>query len=397
MTGWRGEDPAGGAPGPVDGSGAPGPADAVADGGSLDAPGGAGPGGIVVGPGLGGEPGGPAPAGTPRRPDPASGRYRALLCVTACARLPWLRCYLPLLAAFTARDERFHLVVALDGDDPGYRDFCRRWEVPLVWSEAREGVGLSRNRVLERHPDYDHYLFLEDDVELVDGSALPTLVAVARAAGIHHLSLFEAGGLRKPVGHSTVLGLRVDHGLFGGGHLSFYTREALERVGGWHPRFATWRRWGHTEHSWRVHRAGLAPAPFNVVEELTGSFVWHYPPAVSTADALPRDEDQLVAPERELLEDGPLHVPVTTRAPHHGNGIPPGVPRRLAALVEPGERYPLADGREHRRCRSGYHLWRAGRAAGAGRAAELVRAALAWPGNPGLRRHLRRRWRAHRP
>lgn len=318
--------------------------------------------------------------------------YRALVCVTTCRRLPRLRRYLPHLAAFTARDRRFDLVVALDGTEESYRDFCRRWGVSLVYSDAREGVGISKNRVLARHPDYDVYFFLEDDVELVDGSAFPAQVALARASGIHHFSLFETGGVRKPTGESEVAGLRVVHGLYGGGQLSFYTREALDRVGGWHPLFARWRRWGHTEHSWRVHRAGLAPAPFNVAEELAQAFIWHYPPSVSAADVLPRDEDQIVAPERELMVAGPDHVPLAAPAPYYDNGIPPGAPELLAELLAvAGERYPLVDGAERRRCWSDYHLWRAGEASGAlARGASLLRAAAAWPGNPLLRHRLRR-------
>jgi hypothetical protein len=44
------------------------------------------------------------------------------------------------------------------------------------------------------------------------------------------------------------------------------TRAWPETVGGWHPSFARYRRWGHTEHSCRFVRAGLAPPPFNVAE-----------------------------------------------------------------------------------------------------------------------------------
>lgn len=323
-------------------------------------------------------------------PGAVSRDYRALICVTTCARLHRLRRYLPHLAAFVRDDRRFHLVVALDGADEDYLEFCRRWGVSLVYADAREGVGISKNRVLVRHPGYDAYFFLEDDVELVDGAAFPTQMELARASGIHHFSLFEPGGVRRPTGESTVLGTRVVHGLYGGGQLGFYTREALERVGGWHPRFAEWRRWGHTEHSWRVHRAGLAPAPFNVAEELARAFIWHYPPSVSPPDALPRDEDQIVAPERALMEEGLDHVPVTTPAPHHDNGIPPGAPERLAAVLDGEERYPLVEGGERRRCRSDYHLWRAGHARGTvARAAGLARAAVAWPGNPLLRHRLR--------
>ena len=312
--------------------------------------------------------------------------YRALVSVTTCRRLPYLRRYLPHLAAFCSSDPRFNLLVALDGTEDDTLAFCREWELPLLYSDEREGVGLSKNRVLERFPDYDHYFFLEDDVEVVDGAAFPAHVEIARASGIHHLSLFARGGVRKPTGESTVAGHRVLHGMYGSANFNYFTREGLERVGGWHPRFAEYRRWGHTEHSYRFYRAGLAPAPFNVAEGLADMFIWHFPPHVTAAAHISADDDQIAAPERELMDRELEHVPVTTLAPHHVNEFAPGPARRLAAAVGSGERYPLVHGAERREARSAYHLWRAATAPSAARrAGAFIAAALNWPRNPALR------------
>jgi hypothetical protein len=319
----------------------------------------------------------------------AAAPFRALVTVTTCRRLDRLRRYLPPLAAFVASDPRFQLLVALDGTEDAYLDFCDEWAVPLVYSDEREGVGISKNRVLERYPDFDYYFFLDDDVEVVDGAVFPAHVRLSRASGIHHFSLFESGGVRKPTGESHIEGLRVVHGMFGGAQFNFFTRKGLDQVGGWHPRFAEWRRWGHTEHSYRFYHAGLAPAPFNVAEDLADTCIWHSPPAVSAVDALPRNEDQLVEPERELIEERLEHVPVTTLSPYHVNGVPPGSPDRLAAALE-GGRYPLVDDAERRRCWSDYHLWRSRVAPGWGaRVTGLLRGALLWPGNPMLRHRVK--------
>ena len=316
--------------------------------------------------------------------------YRALICVTTCRRLESLRRYLPHFAGFCQTDLRFQLLVALDGDETDYLRFCEQWEVPLVYADAGEGVSLSKNRVLERFPDFDYYFFVDDDVELVDGSVFPAHVELARGSGIHHFSLFERGGVRKPTGESVVGGHRVVHGLFGGGQFNFYTGEGLRAVGGWHPRFAEFRRWGHTEHSYRFLRSGLAPAPFNMADDLARSCIWHYPPAVTRVDGVSVDDDQIAAPERELIDQGLRYVPVQTLCPHHFNDVPLGRPKRLAAALDGSERYPLVEPRDRGRCWSDYHLWRYREAVGTGaRAAALVSAAWRWPANPTLRRALR--------
>jgi hypothetical protein len=321
-----------------------------------------------------------------------SDSFSALVCVTTCGRLESLSRYLPHVAAFCSVDRRFQLLVALDGTDPDYLAFCTRWDLPLVYSDEREGVGLSKNRVLERFPGFDYYFFLDDDVELVDGSVFPTHVKLAQRSGIPHFSLFERGGLRQPTGESRLADRTIRHGRYGGGQFNFYTRAGLEAVGGWHPTFAQYRRWGHTEHSYRFFHAGLAPAPFNVVEELSGSCIWHYPPSVTGSATVPIDADQIAAPERALMDQRLRHVPVQTLCAHHVNGVPFGPPTRLGATVG-GDRYPLVNAKVRLQCWSDYNVWRYQQANGSiKRGAALAAAAWQWPGNPTIRHVLKRSW-----
>jgi hypothetical protein len=312
--------------------------------------------------------------------------FSALICITSCRRLPLLRRYLPHYAAFCESDRRFSLLVSLDGTEQEYLDFCRQWNVPLLYSDEREGVGLSKNRALETFPGFDYYFFIEDDVELIDGSAFTAHVEMAAGGEIHHFSLFERGGLRKPTGESTVAGHQVVHGRFGGADFNFFTRAGLERVGGWHPLFARYRRWGHTEHSYRFPRAGLAPAPFNVAVELSDAFIWHTPPAVSRIQDVDYDDDQIAGPERDLMEQALDHVPVTTLSAYRLQGSFEEGLAGLAATLEDGERYPLADESERRECRSDFRLWQSTTARGrVARAARFAQAFAAWPRNPAIR------------
>lgn len=316
--------------------------------------------------------------------------FQALVCITSCLRLERLRRYLPHYAEFCSRDPRFCLLVSLDGKETEYLSFCDEWQIPLVYSDEREGVGMSKNRVLTRYPDFDYYFFIEDDVELVDSEVFPIHIELSRRSGIHHFSLFERGGVRKQLGESRHGGIRVVHGMYGGAHFNFFTREGLARVGGWHPRFTKYRRGGHTEHSLRFMRRRLAPAPFNVAEDWADAFIWHVPPAVTLLRDVECDADQIARPERELIDEQLEYVPVTTVSRHHVNSYSLGPPRRLASTLRGGDRYPILASTERRRAWSDYHLWR-GRTADSlpARVANLLRGVLEWPGNPVLRQLVR--------
>lgn len=308
------------------------------------------------------------------------------MCITTCQRVRYVRRYLPHFARACVEDPRYSLLVSLDGVDAETIRFCDEWEVPLLYSDEQEGVGISKNRVLERFPEFDYYFFIEDDVELLDASVLRTHVAISQQSGIHHLSLFERGGLRRPTGESIVAGNRVIHGLFGGADVNFFTGVGLRQVGGWHPDFAEYRCGGHTEHSYRFFRVGLAPAPFNFAVDLSDAFIWHTPPSVTRHDTAPVDADQILVAERELIDRELRHVPVRTLSRYHTNTTQFAPPERLAATTDGAERYPLVPSAERREARSGYQLARFRRAPTLrGRVISGVAAAWSWPSNPELR------------
>lgn len=317
---------------------------------------------------------------------------RLLVCVTTCRRLERLRAYLPPLAAFAASESELDLLVSLDGNEADYLEFCDRWTVPLLWSEEREGVGFSKNRVLTRFPDYDFYVFLDDDVELVDGRVFREHVEAHRETGIHHFSLFEGGRPRRPRGSTPLSrGRQVLHGLFGGGQFNFFTAEGLHRVGGWHPLFARYRRWGHTEHSYRFLRAGLAPAPFNAIPALEDRCIWHYPEAVTADASVAVTEDDITEMEQELIDEELQHVPLTTGAPFHFNEVPWEGVRKLGERWSPDDLYPLLSTEDRRRKQAEREAWKALRADGfVRRWLHLGRAAVQAPGSPAVRHAVKR-------
>lgn len=302
-------------------------------------------------------------------------RWRALVAFTTCERSGYVRRCLPQLAHACRSEPRVDVLVALDGDDPQTREFCAQWEVPLLYSDAREGVGLSKNRVLERFPDYDFYFFLEDDVEVVDGSVFARHVELMRKAGIHHMSLFTDSRSYGPCGETIVEGRTIKHYQRGGAQLNAFTREGLQQVGGWHPLFAQYRRWGHVEHSYRFPRNGLAPGPFNVASDLVDTCICHVPPPVTkwSADAL--HSDGLSKPERELMDQELTHVPLRTLASYHLEGPEPRPLVKLAGAFSGLRRYPLLHGAERRRAYADYLSWRSRVARNPWQAAALLVAA----------------------
>lgn len=289
-----------------------------------------------------------------------SASWRALIAFTTSNRARYtLRC-LPQLARLTVGDPRLSLVLALDGDDADTREMCSQWSVPMVYSDEREGVGLSKNRVLTLYPDYDYYFFLEDDVEPTDGSVFARHVEMMQEADIHHMSLFTDARSYVPVSETRVAGGLICHYNYGGAQFNAFTRAGLERVGGWHPLFAEYRRWGHVEHSYRFPRNDLAPAPFNVIADLMDSCICHVPPAVTQWVGLASLEaDGLSAPERALMDQELTHVPLQTLGAYHTNALTPGPLTTLASAFTGRGRYPLLDGSERRQAYADYYVWRA--------------------------------------
>ncbi len=320
--------------------------------------------------------------------EPAGDAWRALVAFTTSNRAVYAKRYLPHLARACVSDTRIDLVVALDGDDAETRALCAQWHVPLICSEAQEGVGLSKNRVLERFPDYDYYFFLEDDVEVLDGSVFARHVELMQASGIHHMSLFDYAEGRGPRFETSALGQRLVHFGFGSAEFNAFTREGLDRVGGWHPLFARYRRWGHTEHSYRFPRHDLAPAPFNVAVDLAALCIRHRPPSVTAGAALaPLDADQIAAPERELMSQKLDYVPVQTLAPYHVENEPGRPATELAEIVgHTRNRYPLLRGADWRHAQADYLVWRfESSRKPLGGIAALVLAGLLYPSGIALR------------
>ena len=240
----------------------------------------------------------------------------ALICITTSARSSALKAIVWEYLSFCVDSSTFDFLVSLDGPDAATNAFCREHGIPLLASEKREGVGLSKNRVLTSYPDYDFYFFIEDDVQLVEPDVFSAHIEVSEETQLHHMSLGLPPRFRSKRGELESSFGPVDGYEYGSGQFNFFTRRGIQTVGGFHPIFAEFCRFGHTEHSYRFVNSGLQPYPFCVLRScLHGKLKWHDPISV-TRHTIPTGDNHLAAPENSLIEERLAHYPVTVIAPY---------------------------------------------------------------------------------
>jgi hypothetical protein len=242
---------------------------------------------------------------------------KALICITTANRSLAVKTFAWDYITFCQTNPDYDFVVSLDGHDEKTIAFCNRHKIPIVYSEAQEGVGLSKNRILRIFSDYDHYFFVEDDVGLLDDAVFGLHIKAAQELSVHHMSLFpEERILEKRKELQLTNGFTVYCSLFGGAQFNYFTKTGINTVGGFHAQFAKYRRFGHTEHSYRFVNAGLAEYPFYVLSDcLHGYLRWSDP--VSVTKIKVDTVNRLFVEEHELIAQKLAYFPLATLAPFH--------------------------------------------------------------------------------
>jgi hypothetical protein len=261
---------------------------------------------------------------------------KALITITTCQRLPELKKNILPYLQFCNRNDNFNFVLSLDGKDNGYIDFCEKYNIPLLYSEEREGVGLSKNRVLKLFPDYDYYFFVEDDVELLNSNIFKQFIYISKKNKLHHLS-YSVNDKKANVISDNLIG-----GWAGGGVFSLFTKEVIEKIGGWHLFFAKYKRYGHTEHSYRVWHNGLNPYPFVAITDISKYLLLNDPPHV-TQDDINTNEKELIAEEQMLINKKISFFQVQTLSQFYFNKKDVSI-KMLPQEIKRGGRYALLGG-----------------------------------------------------
>jgi hypothetical protein len=218
---------------------------------------------------------------------------------------------------FAKSNSSYEFVVSLDGSDKESIEYCKAHNIPLIYSDSNEGVGISKNRVIESLPHYDYYFFIEDDIELLDSRVFDIHIELSKALNIHHFSLFEARRLRDIESHIEYQDYNIIQAMYGGAPFNFFTKEGLERVGGFHTLFAKYKRFGHTEHTYRFVNSGLSKYPFMVIENLlVGYFRWN-DPISRIKISVEVSQNRLFIEEERLMEQRLKYFPIETLSPYY--------------------------------------------------------------------------------
>lgn len=230
---------------------------------------------------------------------------RSLICINTCNRLNEVKKYIIPYLQFVHNDPQFHFILSLDGKSDDYMEFCNEYSIPLIFSEEREGVGLSKNRVLQKFPDFDYYFFIEDDIELFNADIFNIHIQLFKETGIHHFGY----GLRS-YDHvvPTAIG-EVTCGWKGGAQFNFFTQTGIRKCGGWHTYFARYKRFGHTEHSYRFYFNELNPRPFCVYKNINKLLIFHDPPHVTNVE-IETNKNELIKEEQDMIDQKQTFVPV---------------------------------------------------------------------------------------
>ena len=148
---------------------------------------------------------------------------KTLICVNTCSRAHYVMAYIVDYIRYCQRSDACEFILSLDGYDKDTVAFCKKYRIPLLYSEKREGVGISKNRVLNEFEDYDYYFFLDDDSELVDAAVFDKFISISKKCNIHHMSLGEKFRFFGNESYEECGNDRLLLTNFGSGSLSFFT------------------------------------------------------------------------------------------------------------------------------------------------------------------------------
>lgn len=269
-----------------------------------------------------------------------------LICITTCKRINELKKIVFPYIDYCNKNEGVNFILSLDGKEESYLDFCHQYSIPLIYSENREGVGLSKNRVLKQFPNYDFYFFIEDDVELIENSVFNDCLYVYNKTNFHHMSVNYLRHITETI---IIDKHRITCGMFGGAQFNFFSRTGINQVGGWNNHFARYKRYGHTEHSYRYFHQNLGPAPFISLTSSNNKILIHNPAHVSEESYQMNNESQLIPDEESMIAAKTTFFPVSTISDFTFNGYDMNFNNSVAELLQKHKkRYPLTRGKERR-------------------------------------------------
>ena len=235
-----------------------------------------------------------------------------LICITTYKSVDLVKSFIWDYIDFVANNDSYDFILSLDGIDKKTIEYCTKYQIPLLYSEENEGVGISKNRVIKSFDKYDNYFFIEDDIELLNPDVFDIHIKLSQELGIEHFSLFEARRIREQKNILAYGDYHIIQALYGGAPFNFFTKKGLDAVGGFHTNFAKYKRFGHTEHTYRFVNNELSQYPFQLIQEcLDGCFRWNDP--ISRVKlSVKVSVNRLFIEEEKLIEQKLKYFPVKT-------------------------------------------------------------------------------------
>ncbi len=247
---------------------------------------------------------------------------KSLITINTCNRLKEVKKNILPYLQFCNANNNFDFMLALDGNDNDYISFCKENDIPLLYSEKQEGVGLSKNRVLKQFPNYDYYFFIDDDIELINPIIFERFIKISIKTKFHHLSYSVNDKINKIENkYFNLIG-----GYRGGGCFNFYTKKALDTVGGWHTNFAKYKRFGHTEHSYRIYYKELNPYPYITLNNIHKYLFLNDPPHVTKIE-VEINENELILEEQDMINAKQTYFALATISDFNFNGKDVSIPK----------------------------------------------------------------------
>lgn len=236
---------------------------------------------------------------------------QVLVTITTCLRPAAIKAFVNDYITHTLAVQKSDLLVAIDGRCEKTESYLTSRGVAFICSDNRYGVGISKSRVLKAFPNYDYYFYIDDDVELVDSRIFETYISVAKFNEIHHMSAGPRARLQNLDSWRFVEpGCHLIEGTLGSGAFNFFTQVGLRTVGGWHESFAKYKRFGHTEHSYRFANAGLQKHAFVFVAECISGFIRTAEPTSVTRIKVDANENRIAIVEQEIIDLNLIYNPV---------------------------------------------------------------------------------------
>ena len=152
-------------------------------------------------------------------------------------------------------DLPYDLFVSIDSSTDGTREWLEQEGIEYNWHE-HAGIAHTKNYIIKRFRDYDHFFIIEDDVRILKRGVFGLFVQATQLSGIHHFNFLtpyqrNASRVSQKFGDIEIFYSRILGGTF-----SSFTKEVVRKVGYMRPEFKGYG-YEHCEYTLRVGRAGL--------------------------------------------------------------------------------------------------------------------------------------------